>query len=197
VCTVHSCCGLLLCVADADNAAGDCIITRSFITSSFSSALSPDISLNKPKPSQLAALTRRSQTGCACLSHDQQRKNTEIIGSSSEQSSRLRCFIQRYNLWFYSPVDFTDASNLHQTVVKFIGESIDSTGVEDRCKKLLPIATIYSVKQRLSGARPERTMSSLGKKSRLAMFSLQASCHGAAMLTTKNDIIIYALIFDE
>ena len=68
------------------------------------------------------------------------------------------------------------------------------------------------------GARPERTMSSLGKnpslaaagalygslafcarlgkKSRLAMFSL-ASCHGAAMLTTKNDIIIYALIFDE
>jgi len=51
---------------------------------------------------------------------------------------------------FYSPVDFTDASDLHQTVVKFIGESIDSTGVEDRCTKLLPIATIYPVKQRLS-----------------------------------------------
>jgi len=34
---------------------------------------------------------------------------------------------------FYSPVDFTDASDLHQTVVKFIGESIDSTGGEDRC----------------------------------------------------------------
>jgi len=62
---------------------------------------------------------------------------------------------------FYSPVDFTDASDLHQTVVnvigwssgcvvKLIGESIDSTGVEDRCNKLLPIATIYSAKQRLS-----------------------------------------------
>jgi len=44
---------------------------------------------------------------------------------------------------FYSPVDFTDASDLHQTVVKFIGwscgcvvkfigESIDLTGVKDR-----------------------------------------------------------------
>jgi len=62
---------------------------------------------------------------------------------------------------FYSPVDFTDASDLHQTVVKFIGwcsgcvvkfigESIDSIGVEDRCTKLLSIATIYPVKQRLS-----------------------------------------------
>jgi len=27
---------------------------------------------------------------------------------------------------FYSPVDFTDASDLHQTVVKFIGWSIES-----------------------------------------------------------------------
>ena len=51
---------------------------------------------------------------------------------------------------FYSPVDFTDASDLHQTVVKFIGESIDSIGVEDRCTKLLPIATIHWVNQRSS-----------------------------------------------
>ena len=52
---------------------------------------------------------------------------------------------------FYSPIDFTDAaSDLHQTSVKFIGESIDSTGVDDRCTKLLPITTIHSVKQRLS-----------------------------------------------
>ena len=28
--------------------------------------------------------------------------------------------------FFYSPVDFTDASDLHQTVVKFIGWSIES-----------------------------------------------------------------------
>jgi len=51
---------------------------------------------------------------------------------------------------FYSPVDFTDASELHQTVVKFIVESIDSIGVEDRCTELLPKATIYSVNQRSS-----------------------------------------------
>ena len=59
-----------------------------------------------------------------------------IIIQSAKQPS------QRKAALFYSPVDFTDASDLHQTVVKFIGESIDSTGVEDRCNKLLTIATI-------------------------------------------------------
>ena len=38
---------------------------------------------------------------------------------------RIR-YRKRMAALFYSPVDFTDASNLHQTVVKFIGWSIES-----------------------------------------------------------------------